>query len=101
MADQRIELRVTPALRKRAEKLAEDRNTTLSGAIKSAVLEATKDDRGVPTEQEILELLGEAARTGNVSAMKELRAYHREQQDPNEAEDPLAEFDELAERRAA
>jgi uncharacterized protein (DUF1778 family) len=55
-----INVRITPALRARLKRLAAERNTSISGAIKSAVLQATKQG-GVPDEQEILELLGEAA----------------------------------------
>src|SRR5690349_10748820 len=100
MASDRLEIRLTPAERERFEQLARDRKTTITGAVKSAVLQATAQG-GVPDEAEILELLGEAARTGNVSAMKELRAYHREQRDPDQADDPLSGVDELAQRRAA
>lgn len=99
MADDRLEIRLTPALRKRLDDLAQNRNTTVSGAVKSAVLEATKVG-GVPTEEEVLELLGEAARTGNVSAMKELRAYHRERNSNETENSPLAVVDELASKRA-
>jgi hypothetical protein len=51
----------------------------------------------VPAEDEVLRLLGEAARAGNVSAMKELRVYHREHSATEQ--NPLVEPDELAELR--
>jgi hypothetical protein len=47
----RINVRTTPAFRARLERLAEERNTTLSGAIKSAVLETTKGDGGILSER--------------------------------------------------
>jgi hypothetical protein len=53
------------------------------------------DSQPVPTEDEVLQLLGEAARGGSVAAMRELRAYHRES-----GPGALAELDELAHRRA-
>jgi hypothetical protein len=59
---------------------------------------ATKGDGGVLSEQEILELLSEAARCGCVPAMRELRAYCREHR--TLSDDPLARFDELAARRS-
>jgi hypothetical protein len=52
----------------------------------------------VLSEQEILELLSEAARCGCVPAMRELRAYYREHR--TLSDDPLARFDELAARRS-
>ena len=98
---EQLNIRLTPALRKRLDEYAAERKTTISGAVKAAVLEATKSDRGVPSEAEVLELLGEAARTGNVSAMKELRNYHRERNSDETEEAPLAAVDELAIRRSA
>lgn len=99
MSDHRIEIKVTPAFRKQLEELAASRKTTLSGAIKSAVMEVAMPDGHVPTDQEVLEMLGRAARAGNVSAMKELRAHHRANE--AETETPLAVVDELAQRRTA
>jgi hypothetical protein len=100
MADGRIEMRVSPALRVRIEELAAERKCSMTEAIKWAVLKATSTGEGIATEQENLELLSEAARTGSVPAMKELRAHHRERNsDPQET--PLGVVDELAEKRAA
>jgi len=45
---------------------------------------------------EVLELLGESARAGNVSAMRELRAYHHERRGGRTA---TSVIDELATRR--
>jgi hypothetical protein len=88
-------------LLKQIDALAEGHGGNRSRAIQVAVLEATRHDAsGIPDEQEVLELLGESARLGNVSAMKMLLAYHREH--PKESDDdPFAEFDELARERAA
>jgi hypothetical protein len=52
---------------------------------------------GVPTEEELLELLGQAARRGSVPAIKELLAYHRKTRGGGEC--LFTEFDELAKRR--
>ena len=90
-------MRVSPAFKARIERLAEERGTSMAGAIRTAVIEATKGDGSIPDEQELLELLSEAARTGSVAAMKELLAYNRECRD----EDVLARFDGLAARRPA
>jgi Ribbon-helix-helix protein, copG family len=64
----------------RLEELAEARGSTKAAAIRRAIVEATtpKDAPAVPTELEVLELLSTAARGGNVAAMRELLAYHRE-----------------------
>src|SRR5262245_56477298 len=94
----KVEFRTTPVMRQRIERLARDHNTTLSGALKIAVMQATKGT-GVPSETEVLELLGEAARDGSVSAMKEMRAYWREQR--NDDTDKLAGYDEVAAKRSA
>jgi hypothetical protein len=78
MSATRLDMRVSPAFKRRIERLAEQRNTTMAGAVRVAVIEATKGDGGVPSEQELLELLGEAARCGSVAAMRELLRHHRE-----------------------
>ena len=99
MSGDQFHLGVTPPFRERLERLAAERKTTLAAAVTAAAREATKGTGAVLTEQEILDLLSEAARDGNVSAMRELRAYHREREraDP----DGLGLFDELAARRPA
>jgi hypothetical protein len=99
MSDDRFHMRVTPLLKARIERMAQQRNTTMAAVVRTAVVEATKGERGIPDEREVLELLSEQARTGNVSAMKELRAYHRERSTAEA--DPLDRFDELAARRSA
>src|SRR2546423_860339 len=96
-----VSFRASPVLQRRIDDLAEARGGNRSKAIQAALVEATtsEDSSAIPSEQELLELLGEAARAGNVAAMRELRAYHRER--TGKTENPFAEFDELAERRAA
>ena len=63
-------------------------------------MEAALPEGGVPDGQEVLELLGQAARCGSVSAMKELLAYHREREAESDEFAEFAEFDELARRRS-
>jgi hypothetical protein len=52
-----------------------------SAAIKAAIVEATLPDQAdpVPDRDEVLTLLGEAARSGSVATMRELLAHHAEQ----------------------
>jgi hypothetical protein len=77
-----------------------------SKAIQAALVEATmpEDASAVPSEQEVLHLLGEAARAGNVAAMKELRAYHRKHERDETEKPKKGSLDEvlggLANRRA-
>lgn len=75
-----ISFRASPVLQRHIDELAEARGLNRSKAIQAALVEATmpEDASAMPSEQEVLRLLGEAARAGNVAAMKELRAYHRE-----------------------
>ncbi len=80
-------------MRRRLERLAEERK-----AVRFAVLEATRADRGIPSKEEVL-LLSEAARTGSVPAMKELMRHHAHQSPGRMRRDPLDRFDELAARR--
>lgn len=94
-----VTFRVSAVLQRRLDELAKARGLNRSKAIQAAILEATiPDASGVPSEAELLELLGESARAGNVAAMKELMRYHREH--ATQDDDAFAEFDELAERRA-
>lgn len=102
MARDIVSFRASPVLQKRLEELAEGHGGNRTKAIQAAILKAgdPASPNDVPDEAEVLRLLGESARSGSVSAMKELRAYHREQRDPDEtADDPLAGVDELALRR--
>jgi predicted transcriptional regulator len=99
-----VSFRASPVLQRRIEELAEARGMNRSKAIQAALVEATvpEEASAVPSEQELLHLLGEAARAGNVAAMKELRAYHREHE-RDETETPkkgsVEALDELASRR--
>jgi predicted transcriptional regulator len=93
-----VTFRASAVLQRRLDQLAAARGLNRSRAIQAAIVEATMPDAsGVPSEAEVLELLGETARAGNVAAMKELRKYHRER--ATRKDDPFAEFDELAQRR--
>jgi predicted transcriptional regulator len=94
-----VTFRASPVLQRRIDELGEARGLNRSKAIQAALVEATtpEDASATPSEQEVLHLLGEAARAGNVAAMKELRAYHREHK---EAEDKsLADLDAFADGR--
>ncbi len=82
----------------RLDRLAEATGSSRSAAIKRAILEAsiTPAEAGtVPDEHEVLVLLSEAARGGNVTAMRELLAYHREREQVREP-DAIDALDELA-----
>ena len=94
-----MSFRAPAAVQRRIDELADARGCSRSLAIRAAILEATMpaDAAPVPSAQEVLELLGEAARAGSVAAMKELRQYHEERRTRDD--DPFAEFDELARRR--
>ncbi|HYH59581.1 MAG TPA: hypothetical protein VD790_10230 [Thermoleophilaceae bacterium] len=60
---------------------------------------APMDRAGVPDEAELLRLLGEAARAGSVSAMKELLRYYQEREGDDAKGSPLKGVDELAAHR--
>lgn len=93
-----LHIRLTPAVRRHLERLADAKKTTLSSAMRSAVMQASPSQlEGVPSERELLELLGEAARAGSVPAMRELLAYHQEAGRGKDS--PLSVVDELARRR--
>jgi len=82
----------------RLERLAQERHTTMSAVVRSAVMAWTAQG-DVPSEHEVLLLLSDQALCGNVAAMRELRAYHRERAAGNA--DKLKRYDELASRRSA
>ena len=68
---QHLSFRASAVLQRRLDQLAKARGLNRSRAIQAAILEATMPDaEGVPSEAEVLELLGESARAGNVAAMK-------------------------------
>ena len=60
----------------------------------SSLLISPPASEDIPDETEVLRLLGESARAGNVSAMKELRAYHREQ--ANDGDDFISQLEDFA-----
>ena len=94
-----VTFRASPTLQRRIDELAHARGLNRSKAIQAALVEATMADDvdAIPTEHELLCLLGESARAGNVAAMRQLRAYHRGRERES---DDFAEFDELARRRS-
>jgi predicted transcriptional regulator len=69
-----IGFRASPVLQRRLDELAEAHGGSRATAIRSAVVEATLPEHAsrVPDRDEVLELLGEAARGGSVAAMVEL-----------------------------
>jgi hypothetical protein len=74
--------------------------------IKAAVMEASVEAGGavgdVPERDELLSLLGEAARGGSVTAMKVLLDERRRDGDDDSEKKPaVSVIDQLAERRAA
>ena len=98
MSADRVQIRTTPAFRMRLERLAQERHTSMSAVVRSAVMAWTAQG-DVPSEHEVLLLLSEAARCGSVPAMRELRAYHRER--AGDHGDKVGHFDELAARPSA
>ena len=74
-----------------------------AAGVERARAKARSARRPVPSEHDVLVLLSEAARNGSVSAMKELRAYHRERgaAPSSERHDSVDALDELAARREA
>jgi hypothetical protein len=85
-------------LQNRIAELAKAHGGNRTRAIQAAILKAsdTPQSNDVPDEAEVLRLLGEAARSGNVSAMKELRVYHREQAEPDEGTDFISQLEDFA-----
>jgi hypothetical protein len=75
-----VTFKASPVLLARLDELAASRGGNRSAAIRAALVGAStpKDAPSVPDEHEVLVLLGEAARGGNVSAMRTLWMYHRE-----------------------
>src|SRR5687768_2963040 len=96
----RVSVRLFPPQAERLDALAEARGMTRSELLRTLVLEATVPDTApsVPDADELLRLLGVAARMGNVPAIRELLAHHRS---APEAASPLGVVDDLAARRAS
>jgi hypothetical protein len=92
-------VRLFPPQAERLEELAEARGTSRSHILRELVLEATlpEDAPAVPSEDELLRLLGVAARMGRVPAIRLLLDHCREQRKQDSGS--LAAVDELAQRR--
>jgi predicted transcriptional regulator len=95
-----VHIRLNAATRAHLEALAEARSTSLSGAVREAIVQATFPERDVPDEDELLRLLGVAARSGSVPACRELLRYYRQDRKPQRPS-ALGGIDELARRRMA
>lgn len=95
-----VHLKLSPATRAHLEALAEARGTSLSQAARLAITEAAFPARDVPDTDELLRLLGMAARAGSVPACRELLRYYRERRKPQRPS-ALGGIDELARRRMA
>jgi hypothetical protein len=97
----RLTVRLFPPQAERLEALAEARGMPRSRLLRMLVMEATlaDDAPAIPDEDELLRLLGVAARMGNVPACRELLAYYRRQAGPQSRREALTAVDELAERR--
>ena len=96
----RVSVRLFPPIAERLDALAEARGMTRSELLRTLVLEATVPDTApsVPDTDELLRLLGVAARMGNVPAMRELLRHQRAERPPAGT---LSVVDELAARRAS
>ncbi len=92
------------------DRLAEARGVSRSKLLRGLVIDESgrAGDRSVTDvadEHELLVLLTERARAGNVAAMKELRAALRASEEVADGDedpgDPFASLDELEDRRKA
>ncbi len=101
MTARRISVRLFTPQAEALDELAEARGMSRSATLRELVLAATlpEDAPTLPDEQEVLELLGAAARMGSVPAMRELMAHHRERK-VSGIPSPLAAVDELASKRS-
>jgi hypothetical protein len=95
-----VHVRLNSVVRRHVERLADTRGTTLSEAVRFAVTEASFPEGGVPTREELLRLLGMAARAGSVSAIRLLLEEYRRDERPKLG-GTLRVVDELAKRRLA
>ena len=96
----RVSVRLFPPQAARLDALAGARGMTRSELLRTLILEATMpaDATVIPDRDELLRLLGVAARLGNVPAMRELLRHQRAERPPAGT---LSVVDELAARRAA
>jgi metal-responsive CopG/Arc/MetJ family transcriptional regulator len=97
---ERLSVRLTDRMFQQLDELAEERGITRTRLVRQ-LLEAGLRDRPAPTaelpsENELLAILIDRARTGNVNAVKMLLAKH-EQLDPKER--AWLAFQQLAEGR--
>jgi hypothetical protein len=101
MTPETVHIKLNPAVRGHLERLAEARNTSLSAAVRWAVTEATFPEGGVPTRDELLRLLGMAARDGSVPAIRELLAHYRREEERPKRTGTLRVLDELRQKKAS
>jgi predicted transcriptional regulator len=93
-----IHIRLNPVVRRHLDRLAERRGSSRSEAVRAAIVEATFPAAGVPDEDELLRLLGVAARAGHVPAIRLLlEEYRRDER--RKLGGTLRIVDELAGRR--
>jgi hypothetical protein len=97
---ERLSVRLTDSLFLRLDALAEERGVSRTRLVRQ-LLEAGLRDRPeppseTPSEEELVALLTERARMGNVAAIRTLLA-REEQKDPRKQ--ALALFEEMAARR--
>jgi hypothetical protein len=97
---ERLSVRLTDAMFWKLDALAEERGVTRTRLVRQ-LLEAGLRDRPpppseMPSEDELLDLLAEKARMGNVAAIRTL-LVREEQKDPRAQ--ALALFEEMAARR--
>ena len=97
---ERLSVRLTDRMFRQLDALAQERGVDRTRVVRQ-LLEAGLRDRPpqpseTPSEEELLELLAEKARMGNVSAIRALLA-REEQRDPRKQ--ALALFEAMAARR--
>ena len=93
-----ISLRLMSEQLERLDELAESRGLSRSDTLRRLIDEATMspDDRHrLPDAQELLVLLGERARAGNVAAIRVLLERMERARGDDDVDYPLNEFDEL------
>jgi hypothetical protein len=98
----RFNMRTTPADEARMARIAAAQGCSRSEAVRLALLKADGTPLAdVPDEDELVRLLGERARAGNVRAIEVLLRISERSTPMREptSHDPFAEVDELARRR--
>ena len=97
MTESFVNVRFQAAQLGRLDELCDTRGVSRSDLIRGLVMDAVMapaDRDTVPDEAELLRLLSDKARAGNVSAIKTLLDRH-ERHGWNDVDDPFAELDEL------